>query len=285
MPISIFHLVGVAEDRAVVMIKATEDTVQRMLRRAMGQSECWPLFYRVLKSSRVYVLGKFNGHFREHVPLKDGSSLSINTGRKADGSLWVPFFSSEENVYLATKSAWPYFSMPARMLLENTKGANLVLNGSSSCAKEFSPDEVENILQARYNTIPLEETLVEHGEILLGLPEECPSALVDALTTLFSKYPAVKAAYLGATHNIYYDESPTLIIGIELDAPAPELVSTASRVIAENKFQEDSVRLFAFDHHSAKLDPTQNYLITQCEPFYHRSWGSRLRGLIGVGHA
>ena len=59
----------------MVVIKAAEDTVQRMLRRAMERPEYWPLFYRVLKNSRVYVLGKFNGHFREYVPLQAGSSL------------------------------------------------------------------------------------------------------------------------------------------------------------------------------------------------------------------
>ena len=171
------------------------------------------------------------------------------------------------------------------MLLKNTSGVNLVLNGSSDCVKEFSPDEVRCILQAGYDTTALEKTSLENTEILLGQPEESPSAVIDALTALFSKCPAVKAAYLGAMHNIYCDELPALIIGIELDAPAPELVSTAVRVIAETKLLEDSVRLIVLDQHTAKTDLTQNYLITQCEPFYHRSWGSRLGGLTAVGHA
>jgi len=266
-------------------METIENTLLRLLRLAWSEPDCWPLFYRVLKSMQVYVVGKVNGPYREYVPLSPDSTISLTLMESPDGAVWIPFFSSAETMQASLDMAQPYFTMPALMLLEKTRGANLVLDPASESKKEFLPEEVDRILDSRYKSTGDSQAFQENTQVIVGKPEAYPSALVDALTTLFIESPAVVSASFCTTQDISHDESATLVIGIQIDRPAPSLIDTTYNIIAETRLPGETVSLGVFACADVKSGSLEHHLFSQCEPFYQRSWGSQLRDFYGVGHA
>ncbi|MDQ9515491.1 enhanced serine sensitivity protein SseB C-terminal domain-containing protein, partial [Serratia marcescens] len=115
---------------------------------------------------------------------------------------------------------------------------------------------------------------------LLGQPEEYPSAMVDALTTLFSQRKPVRRAFLALMHDQAADEKPNLLIGLEVDAEPAEieaLINEAGSVASETAPNDEPVDFCLVSENERGIS---HYLISHTQPFYQRRWGSWLRNLI-----
>ena len=91
---------------------------------------------------------------------------------------------------------------------------------------------------------PVEHYVDKETQILLGQPEEYPSAMVDALTTLFSQRKPVRRAFLALMHDRAADEKPNLLIGLEVDAEPAEieaLINEAGSVASETAPNDEPV--------------------------------------------
>lgn len=63
-----------------------------------------------------------------------------------EGDQAIPFFLSLEHIQNELGMDVDYVTLNTRKLFEMTQGAILVLNPSSDIAKEFSPEEIQSIL-------------------------------------------------------------------------------------------------------------------------------------------
>ena len=214
------------------------------------------------------------------ITLNADTPVNIQHWEKQDGGSIIPFFTSLEALQKAVEDEQPFIAMPARVLFDITQGADLFLNPKAEYGKEFYPEEVAMLLATGGVVKPVEHYVDKETQILLGQPEEYPSAMVDALTTLFSQRKPVRRAFLALMHDQAADEKPNLLVGLEVDAEPAEieaLINEAGSVASETAPNDEPVDFCLVSENERGIS---HYLISHTQPFYQRRWGSWLRNLI-----
>ncbi|MEZ5330646.1 MAG: enhanced serine sensitivity protein SseB C-terminal domain-containing protein [Thermoanaerobaculia bacterium] len=107
-------------------------------------------------------------------------------------------------------------AMAATDLLPILAGSGLLLNSASDYGKVFSPDEVADLANGRPPAFGQRWVAQKQTEVMVGIPADIPSELVDSLASFFRTRPAVRAAYLGMIHVPERDEYPVLLVGIDI---------------------------------------------------------------------
>jgi hypothetical protein len=174
---------------------------------------------RELLAATVLVVGDPGG------ANPQGGGLAVKWGVMPDGRPCIPFYSSAEWLAGVVKRDVPILHLPARQLFAGTRGATLALNLGAPLAKEFTPGEIASLLgggEAAANA------LGNPSAVVIGLPEVEPLAYLAAATTVFSRYPEVRAAYLGWIHYPEAGTPPHLIIGVEGEGDLKDAMYDAS---------------------------------------------------------
>lgn len=264
-----------------------ENELERMLRLSVTAPAWRPAFYQTLLESTVFVLGDAGQDDAEKqgsVAITAGSELNILHWEKQDGSSIIPFFSSVDVLEKASAGESPdeqaFVALPARVLFEMTQGEELFLNPKSEYGKEFYPSEVTLLLSNGGLNAPSELVLDKESQLLIGQPEEYPSAMIDALTTLFTQKKPVRRAFMALIHDKAVDDQPNLLIGVEADGDEQEidaLIREAGNVASETSPDDRPVDFCIV---SEKERGISHYLISHTQPFYQRKWGSWLRNII-----
>ena len=264
-----------------------ENELERLLRLSVTAPAWRPAFYQTLLESTVFVLGDAGQDDAEKqgsVAITAGSELNILHWEKQDGSSIIPFFSSVDVLEKASAGESPdeqaFVALPARVLFEMTQGEELFLNPKSEYGKEFYPSEVTLLLSNGGLNAPSELVLDKESQLLIGQPEEYPSAMIDALTTLFTQKKPVRRAFMALIHDKTVDDQPNLLIGVEADGDEQEidaLIREAGNVAAETSPDERPVDFCIV---CEKERGISHYLISHTQPFYQRKWGSWLRNII-----
>ncbi|RJT46058.1 enhanced serine sensitivity protein SseB [Rahnella woolbedingensis] len=264
-----------------------ENELERLLRLSVTAPAWRPAFYQTLLESTVFVLGDAGQDDAEKqgsVAITAGSELNILHWEKQDGSSIIPFFSSVDVLEKASAGESPdeqaFVALPARVLFEMTQGEELFLNPKSEYGKEFTPNEVTLLLSNGGLHAPSELVLDKESQLLIGKPEEYPSAMIDALTTLFTQKKPVRRAFMALIHDKAADDQPNLLIGVEADGDEQEidaLIREAGNVASETSPDDRPVDFCIV---SEKERGISHYLISHTQPFYQRKWGSWLRNII-----
>ncbi|RUO29722.1 endopeptidase IV [Aliidiomarina sedimenti] len=260
-----------------------ENKLEEILRLAAGEPAHRPQFCEVLLSSKVFVLGTTaEADTDGEVYLEAGSKIQIKHWEKADASPVIPFFSSLEVLQKSIEREESFLALPARSLFEMTEGARLVLNPMSEYGKEFSPEEVAQLLSIGISRAPSPRVVEKETKVLLGQPSNYPSRMVDSLTQLLAKHSNVKKAYLALMHDTSVDERPHLIVGIEAEGGSEKVMREAGNVAGDTAPDGEPVDLYPVHENEQGVS---DYFINQTKPFYERKWGSRLRSWLGSGRA
>lgn len=264
-----------------------ENELERLLRLSVTAPAWRPAFYQTLLESTVFVLGDAGQDDAEKqgsVAITAGSELNILHWEKQDGSSIIPFFSSVDVLEKASAGESPdeqaFVALPARVLFEMTQGEELFLNPKSEYGKEFTPNEVTLLLSNGGLNAPSELVLDKESQLLIGQPDEYPSAMIDALTTLFTQKKPVRRAFMALIHDKAVDDQPNLLIGVEADGDEKEidaLIREAGNVASETSPDDRPVDFCIV---SEKERGISHYLISHTQPFYQRKWGSWLRNII-----
>jgi hypothetical protein len=268
----------------------TENELERLLRLSVQDIAYRPAFYQALLNAQVWVLGDAAVESQllssEQSPDKE---WDIIHWEKQDGSSIIPFFSSLAALHAATAPTSPellrYFSLSALLLLKITQGELLFLNPKLEYGKEFYPQEITGLLTQGGLNSPQEMVLEQNSEIWLGQPSEYPTAMVTALTTLFSQKKPIRRAFLALFHDKQQDPHPNLLVGLEVDGDEAEIEqiireagSVASEVLEEEQWVD-------FCLVAADEPGISHYLQNHTQPFYQRKWGSWLRESIPASQA
>lgn len=260
---------------------AGENELERLLKLAVSEPAHRPAFFRELLDATVLILGDSEQVQQGgDITLNADTPVNIQHWEKQDGGSIIPFFTSVDVLQKAVEDEQPFIAMPARVLFEITQGADLFLNPKAEYGKEFYPEEVAMLLATGGVSKPAEHYIDKDTQILLGQPEEYPSAMIDALTTLFSQRKPVRRAFLALMHDQAVDEKPNLLIGLEVDGEQGDieaLINEAGSVASETAPNDEPVDFCLV---SEKERGVSHYLITHTQPFYQRRWGSWLRNII-----
>jgi hypothetical protein len=175
-------------------------------------------FLQTLLDSTIYVVGQAND--ASNVPVQQGdstlpagSSLALSLCKLREGVAAIPFYSSHEWLSGCIREPSRMLAISARDLFQTTRGSTLVLNWGAPWAKEFTPQEVTNLLD--HGGAGDRITIDKPREVLLGLPAVEPTALLAALTTVLARHPHVSAGYVGWMHDPASTIPPHAIIGID----------------------------------------------------------------------
>lgn len=256
--------------------------LEEKLMQAAAEPAHRPAFFSALLEATVFVLGRADGDGEAgETTLPTGSQVEIQHWEKEDGSSAIPFFSSLEALQRVITEEQPFLALPARSLFELTPGATLFLNPRLPYGKEFLPQEVEHLLSGEGYGFVQQRVIEEETQVRLGQPEEQPAQMIDSLTTLFSKYPQVRRAYLAQIQE--GEEEPNLLIGLEMDdADAEDVIQAAGGVASDTLPEGRAVDLCVV---KAGEQGVSHYLLHHTTPFYERKWGSFLREFKQTGRA
>lgn len=111
-------------------------TLQQLFTQTQENYELIPQFLDRLLDADVYCLGVQDANNKTQFQVLE----------TPDGEQAIPFFLELESIYSAFGSQVQHFTINTRKMFEMTQGATLVLNPTSELFKEFSPEEVQSIL-------------------------------------------------------------------------------------------------------------------------------------------
>ena len=167
-------------------------TLNRLLVRATEDSRHEQAFFRALLDAKVYA----------HVPIGDPVSRRlrfIQFNHPDTGQLILPFFSDEQRAQAAAGETVRTVALHARVFLEATLGATLMLNPNDEHCTLY-PEEIKGLLRTG-RMARIEKTTIQEGsEPMVGPPEPAPAWLMDLLTTTLAGLAFVDVAYLASMH-------------------------------------------------------------------------------------
>ena len=163
-------------------------------------------FFKALLKSTVYA----------HVPLAPsppGRMRYVQFVRPDNGQTVLPFFSDREQAEFAAGNVRAIIAMAGRELLEQTRGATLMLNPNVDQIALY-PAEVDAILAGQSIGTFSKEVMTE-SEQVGACPPSCPTdELTSILREHFATEPLVRAAYLVELHRGPEFADISLFLGI-----------------------------------------------------------------------
>lgn len=267
------------------MKNSKEKYLEKLLKQSTDEPAHRPEFYTALLESTIYIIGdteKDSIEEADTVNLEAGSKINVHNWKMQDGSPVIPFFSSLEVLQESIDSELSYLALPSKSLFEMTLGTTLFLNPKSDYGKEFTPYEVEQLLNDGLNQKPIQRLIEKETEILIGQPENYPIEMVDSLIKLLTKHKNVERAYLALMQDASVDEKPHLIIGIEAHGEIEKIISEVGNVAADSASDNEAVDIFRIKSNESGLS---QYFNESVKPFYEKSLGRKLRSFFGFGNA
>jgi len=239
----------------------SENQLEEALIRAVKDPQQAPAFYRLLLECDLLVLGTVEGKEKsgEQFTLDPGGKLNLVTGLK-DGSHFLPIFSSLRRMQDYVKQESKFLRVNGRALLELTRGAPVFLNPASEYGKEFSVQQVVQLLEP--SSRPASQPRVITGEA------DYPVALVDMLTNVFADKPEVEAAWMIQVTFADRADQPHPLVGVELGKAGGDWMALVRALEAAAQ----SLPGFIFDIQRIERDNPNSLsdALLQVPPFYQR---------------
>lgn len=190
-----------------------------------------PLFYRSILEKELYVLI----YPTENLPTgkfiaDEKTSLQVRT--LADGK--VPVFTSVDKIFDngVIKEQVNYVAMKGKVIFDMFKEPpTILLNPYSRPAKEFLPDEIKKLRNGELFKADEEHTIKAGITISLGIPANYPTELVETLKKYCDTRAEIKAAYLGLMHDSSSNETPHLLIGLDITNNEKEIFGEVAETI------------------------------------------------------
>lgn len=248
--------------------------LENLLEKAAKDPAFRPDFYAELMNSELIVLYQpdCNNELKSgFVHLEKDTAVKIKQFRSQDGRVIIPIFTDVEAIRKGIKTEENYLQFNAKQLFEITKGASYILNPYSDYAKEFTPEEVSNLLN---DTVSQSDTHIIEKEtkVLVGQPRVYPHRLVKALRRYFSKTNIVESAYIVQIFIPDKDKSPHLMVGIRMPSHNPTVLRNAIAVSQPFITKEDLIDFMVVKDN--------DQLIKDVEPFFKNTILNKIKNIL-----
>lgn len=218
-----------------------ENDLERAMLQAASEPSRAPEFYRQLLEADLVVLGS------------RGEQLALDMVKTGAG-FFHPLFTSPARLEAYSSDDLPNFTLAGRLLFENTRGAQFLINPRSTLAKTLLPDEISWCLD---NFRGFQFSVLK--------PETYPTQLVKALCVLFASRSQVRTARLTHIAMPGNESRAHIIIGIEAGGDVSHLVEEifAAAAITNPAHPVDVASLDT----AVATHPLHQHILT-VEPFY-----------------
>jgi len=194
------------------------------------------------------------------------AGMNVNVFMLKDGR--VPIFTSTDRIFDKgiIKKEVQFLEAKGEDIFEFLKGASLILNPYSDYSKEFTPEEVERVLNGTY--FNSRQIVVEKAsEVRIGRPAKYPTEVVKSLIKLFSSKPDVNAAYVAWIHDPATPDPPHYIFAIRTIGDWGVISEEAGSLVQQILGFEE-----IFDFFQLKKDGFLNeYFNSEVQPFYKKA--------------
>jgi hypothetical protein len=247
-----------------------ENPLEAALVSAASDPAARPAFYRALLDAQLFFLTPPGPRPDERSTRPPGSKLSLVQWKGPEGD-YIPLFTSRarlDQIASQIGGAYGFVALSGKaafgLLAQRPMGA--MLNPGLRYGKELSPSEIARLATGKL--AGAEPTVLEQDtEVMLGQPATPPTALMEALSRLFARHPAVAAAHLAQIYDPSSADPPHPIIGVlaaDFEAIVEEAALVARDVVA-GAYPVDFVPLGTND-----VEGVHTYLLRDTKPFYER---------------
>ena len=252
-----------------------QNVLEHLLLVAATDAAGRPRFLEKLLESEILILPGGELPTLQDGVIPTGSTLSLQVLER-EGQRYIPFFTSEARLPAGQR----YLRMQCRDLFQMVKGGHLVMNPGSAIGKEFFPGEVASLLDGSFFSPGEQYVVPENRQMLLAQPAKRPEKLLATLSRLYSKNPAIRAAYLALCHDAQRDSHPGLLIALDVDSDAAleQAAAETGIVIRQGGHGvEGQIDVGRFDQSGIG-----GYFVKgKIPPFYQREKKSWLKRLLG----
>jgi hypothetical protein len=241
-----------------------ENRLEALLMQAAEDPGIRPEFYRELLIADLFVLIVAANRPYGNYVAQEGETLSIKGITREDRKL-IPVFTSERRLQEFIRAEESLAKLNGRALFSMIAAQNdgIVLNPASSYGKEFTPQEIGALVDGTIFR-PKQQIITKDTQVLIGMPKEYPTKLVDAMSRYFQGKPEIKKAYVAQIQMPDSDEPAHLIFSIQVDGDFQPIASDLGVVFQETLETGQFADLVQFGQGS--LD---DYFKTQ-QPFFER---------------
>ncbi|MFT0211517.1 enhanced serine sensitivity protein SseB C-terminal domain-containing protein [Pseudomonas sp. F1_0610] len=235
------------------------------LMQALQDPDSRAHFYRVFCESTIYFIQN-NAEKSEHTSaqiLEANSKVSIRSF-SLEGQTYLPIFSSLTHLQQALTEPASYMAMNAMEFMRLTQGAFLFLDYATPYAKPFSNIEVAAILDGSIFSSLSSTTTSESSEILLGVAENYPHALVDALKHYLKDYPQISRAWIAHFYNPKDELPPHTLLALESVEGLDKVLENIASVLDQVEIPEPPLDI-------VQINSSQgigHYFLHESQPFY-----------------
>lgn len=163
-----------------------ENELERLMQESFQDSSKIENFYAMLLSSELFVLTAKADVVEGRRIVEEDSEVSLINYQMADGTPFVPVFTSLPELQRSIEEELSYMAMDGWNLFSLIRGSNIVLNPASEYGWHLKADDLEGILQ-HFGTNAM--TVEQNTPVLMGQPAVDP---VD-LKKLYRKYLSAMA--------------------------------------------------------------------------------------------
>jgi SseB protein C-terminal domain/SseB protein N-terminal domain len=208
-----------------------ENRLEALLMQAANDAGIRPEFYKELLVTDLIVLIMPGNHPHGTYVAQEGETLSIKS-INVEGRKLIPVFTSERRLREYIKAQDNLAQLNGRVLFSMIGAQNngIVLNPASSYGKEFTPQEVDSLVNGSIFE-PKQQIITHETKVLVGMPKEYPTKVVDALASYFQGKPEVKKAYVAQIHMPDSGEAPHLLFSIQVDGDFHPIASDLGVVL------------------------------------------------------
>lgn len=245
--------------------------LEKLLENAAKNPAFRPDFYDALRQSDLvvpYLPDKNQALQNGEVFLKQDTAVKVKELVREDGQRFIPIFTSVEALQKGVKTTEAYLQLNAKTLFEITKGASYVLNPYSNYAKEFSPEEIESLMNHTISEKNI-HLLEKDAQILVGQPKDYPHLLIDTLKNYFSKTNNVNAAYLAQIFVPNKDEKPHLMVGVDMYGDNEKILKNSMMIAQSFLNKEEFIDFLVVEKH--------HDFVKDIKPFFQNTLFNRIK--------
>lgn len=252
-----------------VPLTEQEKEFELLLKSASQEPGYRPLFIEKLLNSFVFVLGVSDTETVDGV-LQTGAKLSLNGWTKESGETYIPFFTSKQALSKSIRSVEPIIGLVCKTLFEITTGKTLILNPGHEISKEFTPYEVQKIIENGLGVTHDDIVVKSETKIQLGVPADHPGKLIRSVSLYLKNRPEVAKAYLCLmTKQENSNSLPELLIGVEFfsETDTSQLFKTIGAIGIDCLPPDRFVNIIRMKR-AGDGDPFTDYFLTYGSPFF-----------------